>query len=423
MNLSHSSRSNATLFTQIKDLITCAPLAKSNKISNINFEDLGRIQNAWLFVKDKKVHSFGSGNPPSSLTDHTEYSTVSCKNQLILPGLIDSHTHMLFAGQRHNEFAMRVNGKSYEEIAKAGGGIRSTVIKTREESSEDLAQLVRKRINQLLKYGVTSLEVKSGYGLSVAEEFRHLQILQEVKKTSSQQLVLTCLALHALPLEDISKSQYIQNICEELVPKLQTLEGVSYVDAFIEAGYFSAEDCTPFFKAAKKNGLGIRVHADEFSNGQGALTAAQWGAASADHLQFASDEGIDAMAKAGVIATILPGTSLYTAIPFTNGNRFTKASCPVAIASDFNPGSCSIDNLPLLATVAALHCKLNLAEVMAAITYVPAYSLGINRFKGSLHPGWDADFLIHPAESLEEWIADFGKTLPNQVWQQGRRVV
>ncbi|MCX6124536.1 MAG: amidohydrolase family protein, partial [Proteobacteria bacterium] len=275
------------------------------------------------------------------------------------------------------------------------------------------------RVSTFLSHGVTTFEAKSGYGLTVAEELRHLRLLRRIAKTSPATIYSTCLALHAIPKTEASARAWSQRCADELLP-IVAKEGLAEaVDAFIENGYFTVDDCKPFLEKAKALGLDIRLHADEFSDAGAAACAAKVGALSADHLQFANPEGIRAMAHAGVVAMLLPGTSLYTGIPYTNGRAFAEASCPVGIATDFNPGSCPLDNLRLALTLGALHCKLTVAEAIAAVTWIPAKSLKMHHRKGALSRGMDADLVILPLKTCEEFVADLGRCKPTAVIANG----
>lgn len=411
----------SVIIINIGDLVTLAPLSQGGSHQTahkkILLNDIGRTTcaNAWLVVTGGKVVATGSGKIPGGFAN---LETIDAKGQLVLPGLVDAHTHLLFSGSRAHEFADRLEGATYQEIAAKGGGIQFTVKKTRQTESEVLKNLALQRLQIALGHGITTLEVKSGYALSVAEELRQLQIISEVKKEAAQHIVTTCLALHAVP-PDQNKETFIREVCLELLPRVAAGKLATYVDAFVEAGYFSVEDIEDYIRKAKELGLGIRVHADEFTDAGAALAAGRWRAASADHLQFASQEGAAAMARAGVVAILLPGTSLYAGIPFAKAKLFREAGCQIAVASDWNPGSCGLHNLPMLTSVAALHCGLSAAEAIVAVTHAPACSLGLRGKKGSLAVGADGDFLLHPAGSVEEWLADMGQTPPSQVWING----
>ena len=412
---------SSVLIKNIGELVTLSPLAEQQRFTQLQASDLDCHRNAWLCCRAGKVHSFASGPIPEALLSDPSLPQVDAEENLILPGFVDSHTHPVFCGNRSAEFRMRLDGMSYQEIAQKGGGIMATVRSSRNASDEQLMDQTLKHLKNFLSYGVCTVEAKSGYGLSPEEELRHLKILKEVRTKTKQSIKVSCLALHAIPEEYNSTASYVSAICRELLPDVAKEHLADYVDAFIENGYFSSNECEPYFKKARELGLGIRIHADEFSDANAAKTAAKWQAASADHLQFASSEGLNEMSKSGVVACILPGTSLYTAIPFTSGRRLADAGCAVAIASDFNPGSCKLDNLPMLAILAGLHSKLTSWEVLAGISIVPAFSLGLSKRKGALAEGFDADFSIQQLKTLDDWFADFGRTKPKEVWLSGMR--
>ncbi len=413
----------ATLISHIGQLLSLAPLRVKPYGEPIEAADLGSLENAWLLVVAGKVCDYGPMPVPAAIKNQAALIEVDAEGALCLPGLVDSHTHPLFAGERSNEFAARLAGKTYQEIAAAGGGIAATVQATRQARDEELHRLCQQRLAGFLAYGVTTCEVKTGYGLSVAEELRGVRILHRLKQHSSQTLRVTCLALHAVGREFASTRAYVEAMSEELLPSLARQQLADGVDAFIENGYFSPGDCHEYMRTAQKLGLSIRIHADEFSDAGGAEAAAHWGAQSADHLQQASNQGLKAMAAAGVVATLLPGTSLYTGIPFVDGRKVIAAGCRVALGSDFNPGSCYLGNLPLIASIAGVHCQLRPWEILAGITYVPACSLALGERKGCLAKGYDADFILHPAGSLEAYLADMGQQLPASVWIGGELVV
>jgi imidazolonepropionase len=401
------------LITDIGELITLAPLAKARRTTRVRDDDLGRERGAWLAINNGQVAAHGTGNVPSAFASWPRHSA---RGGLVMPGLVDAHTHLVFGGSRADEFAMRLAGKSYQEIAAAGGGISSSMRATREASDATLVDKALAQLQRAIKLGITTLEVKTGYGLSVPDELRLLRVYKQVAARATQRLVVTCLALHARSPEHADCAAFARACAADLLPVVAKEQLATYVDAFVEAGYFSVADVEAYMQTAKRLGLGVRLHADEFSDAGGAAAAARWGAASADHLQFASEAGIKAMAAAGVTAVMLPGTSLYTGIPFTKARRFAEAGCPVAIATDFNPGSALVDNLAMLATVAAVQGGLTLPEAIAAVTYVPAVSLGLGTTKGALAPGFDADVLVYEGlGSADDWLADCGRTLPSNI--------
>ena len=408
------------LVTNIGELVTLAPLAKEKRAHRVTSNDLGILRNAWMTIESGKIAKTGTGQAPE-----IPHGGVLCDAHggLVMPGLIDCHTHPVFAGIRAREFCMRLEGKTYQEIAAAGGGIKASTTATRAASEEELLAGTLARLESFLRHGVTSLEAKSGYGLSVDSELKQLRVLRAASRKTPQHMTVTCLALHAVPPEHTSAADWAREAAETLLPRVVSENLADCVDAFVENGYFPAADARPWLDAAKKAGLRIRLHADEFSDSGCAPLAAEYSAESADHLQFASDAGVKAMAEKGVAAVLLPGTSIYSNIPYTNSRKFIDAGCAVAVATDYNPGSCVADNLPMIATIAALHCKLKPAEAIAAVTYAAAYALRLHNHKGALHPGYDGDFLVQPMATHEEWLADLGRNNPKQVWIKGQRIL
>jgi imidazolonepropionase len=406
-------KSNSYSIENIGQLVTCEPLVRERRFTRISQDDLGRISDAIVVVRDGKITYAGarSGYKHDGLKNEMK---IDASGHLVTTGLVDCHTHALFAGVRADELSMRLEGRTYQQIAQAGGGIRKSVAKTAQEGDQELLQSLTARMNHFRESGVTTVEVKSGYAHTVSEELRHLRLIKEASKISPLTIIPTCLALHSIP-SSIKARDWVKECCELLLQEVSKHGLAKYVDAFVEEGYFSAEDARLFFDAAKKLGLGVRVHADEFSDSHGASLAAESNAASADHLQFASYEGLQRMARAQTTAVLLPGTSLFTKIPFTDAKPIKAAGCAIAVASDFNPGSCPIPNLSLMATMAAIHCGLTLPEAFAAVTWVAGHSLGLSDRKGAVVAGFDADLVVWPFSNLEEWLADSGQTKPTHV--------
>jgi len=405
-----------TLIYNISNLVTLAPLANEMRFNRIKEKDLGVVKDAWILIESGKIQEVGSGALPQTGNLHL----VDARNGTVMPGLIDSHTHPIFAGSRSHEFALRLRGKTYQEIANLGGGINYTVAQTRQASFEHLAQDCKKNLLSMLSFGTTTVEAKSGYGLSTESELKILRVLQSLKREIPLRIYSTCLSLHALPPDQASVELFVKDMTENLLPAIVDEKLADAVDAFIETGYFTAEEAAPWLRKAQEMGLHIRLHADEFTDSHGAKLAAQFHATSADHLQFAHEEGIIAMAKQGVIATLLPGTSLYTGINFTDGRKLADNDCAIAIATDFNPGSCQFYNLPFIASMAGIHCKLRPEEVIAGVTFVAARSLRMETFIGALVPGYQADLIIHPSPSIDHWLADMGRTAPSEIMIQGK---
>ncbi len=407
------------LIRNIGELVTMSGIVETGSYVNIEESHLGCLKDAWILLKDGKIKDYGNGPVP---TTHASISSLDAEGGLVLPGLIDSHTHPLFAGDRSHEFAARVSGKTYQDIAAEGGGIRYTIATTRAASDDELLHRTQKHLQGFLQFGVTTLECKTGYGQSPQEEVRHLEIINQLQMISQQHLEITYLGLHATPRGITDKGSFVETMTAVL-EEIKSRGLASWVDAFVENGYFSVGECQRYFLKAKELGFKIRIHADEFNDSGAATAAARWQAYSADHLEECSPKGRKALADAGVIATLLPGTSLYSKIKFAPGQEFVAAGIPIALATDFNPGSCTFASLPFIASLGALYCQINLPTTLAAVTAVAAKSLGLQDCKGALGKGFDGDLLIHPCGTKEAWLADFGQTKPSHVFIAGKQII
>lgn len=338
---------------------------------------------------------------------------------VVLPGFTDLHTHIAFGGSRAADFALRNGGSAYLEIAESGGGIWSTVKATRALSEDALAKQTAQRANALLQQGVTTIEVKSGYGLSIAEELKCLRAIAKARRMTKADLVATCLAAHMLPADfNGSAEAYLKLMVNELLPVIKDEQLAHRVDAFIEKSAFSATQILPYFKQAKAMGFDITVHADQFTT-SGTAVAVAVGASSADHLEHSTGKEIALLAHSNVAAVALPGASLGLGCPFAPARKLLDAGCSLAIATDWNPGSAPMGNLMLQASVLASFEKLTNAELLAGITCRAAAALGFTD-RGVLAPGYRADFVVYDAVSYQEIPYHQGSLQPVQVWKNGR---
>ncbi len=286
---------------------------------------------------------------------------IDADGALITPGFVDSHTHPIFSGNRANEFGMRVSGKSYEEIADRGGGIISSINAVRNASEDQLFEECLERVNFFLVHGTTTIEAKSGYGLTVEDELKSLRVIKRLNEASPLDIIPTFMGAHAFPPEFKNDHQgYVRVICEEMIPAVAEENLAEFCDVFCENGYFNLEDSEKILEMGMKYGLTPRLHADEFADSGAAGLSAEVGAISADHLMAVSDEGIQKMAENGVIATLLPGTTLFLGkTKYAPGRKIIDSGCDVAIATDFNPGSCTIQSMPHIISLANLYCGLS----------------------------------------------------------------
>jgi imidazolonepropionase len=382
----------------------------------IHDEDLGRIPDGAIVYSLKKVH--GACVPDQILwVGATEdlpqkWSSIPQVNlkqrKAIVPGLIDCHTHLVFAGDRAEEFAQRCAGVSYQEIASKGGGIQTTVRATRAASETQLLRLASQRLREVFRHGVRCVEIKSGYGLTVESELKILRVISRLREKFPQMtLIPTFLGAHDFPKEQ-TKEGYIQSILAEMLPRVSQEKLAESCDVFIDQGYYTIDQGRQVLSEAKRLGLKVKVHADELSNTGASELAAELGALSADHLLKISDLGILALAQSATVAVLLPGTAFYLKADHAPARKLLDSGAQVALATDYNPGTCMCLSLPLIMTIAALYLKMSKAEIFAAVTYNAARALDLHHSKGTLEVGMDADFWVMPFSKFEESYYRFG---------------
>ncbi len=406
-----------TLIGPFKQLLTMTGLPMKGPIADC---ELVVLEHAGMLVEAGKISAIGN------FTELSEKSKDAIVHRLqgdhvALPGLVDAHTHICFAGSRANDYAMRNAGKSYLEIAKAGGGIWDTVVQTRNASPEELVKGIVKRANRHLKNGVTTLEVKSGYGLSITEELKMLHAIKKAKEVLNVDLIPTCLAAHMLPKDYSGSAEaYLEEISSVLFPKLLEEGLANRIDAFIEQSAFDRAQIRPYFQKAKAMGFEITVHADQFTTGGSAL-AVEFGAISADHLEVSTDREIELLANSKVIATALPGASLGLGCGYAPARKILDAGGALAIASDHNPGSAPMGDLLTQASLLGAFEKLTNAEVLAGITFRAAAALNL-KDRGQLSEGLLADFSLFHTNHFNEILYNQGNLKPCMVWKKGELV-
>lgn len=343
---------------------------------------------------------------------------------MVIPGLVDCHTHLAFGGWRPDEFEMRLRGKSYLEIAKAGGGILSTVQATREATEEELYLKTKGFSRKMLKLGVTAVECKSGYGLSLEHELKLLRVYKRLAEEQPPHIVSTFLGAHTVPPEYKNKREtYIKLITEKMIPAVVKEDLAEFCDIFVEDSAFSIEEAREILVHAKAAGLELKLHADQLTSCGGAELAGELEAASADHLEKISEEGIAAMAQAGVIGVTLPLASLYTQQHPLNCRKLIEGGVPVAVATDFNPGSAPSYDLPLAMMLACNQGGLTPAEAIKGATIYAARAIRRNREIGSIEPGKSADFAVIDAPDPNFWLYHFRPNACRQVFLRGEKVV
>lgn len=370
---------------------------------NTNSQDeIGIINDAAISWENGVITFVGK---ESDLLTNNDTKKIDAKRAFVVPGLIDCHTHLAFAGWREREFSMRILGNSYLEIEQAGGGIVSTVEKTRAASLVELKERCHGFLKAMLRKGVTSLEAKSGYGLSLESEIKLLNVYAELKNESVQTIVPTFLGAHTFPKEyKQDHASYIKIIMQQMLPQVAAGKLATFCDIFVEKSAFSEADAEMILGRAKELGFKIKLHADQFSDSSGAKLACKFKATSADHLECTDDAGAALLAEANVIAVMLPLASLYTNQKAADARKFINAGCRLAVATDFNPGSAPSFDLPLAMFLGCTLNRLTPAEALKAATINAAVAIGIEDRCGSLQVGKEADLVLIDANSVEDWM-------------------
>ncbi len=379
------------------ELVTCSGFsAKKGR----DMSELGIIVDGAVVIEQGKISRVGgtaevTAELENSGRDLSGFDTIDASGKAVLPGFVDSHTHLVFGGDRAQEYAWRLKGDSYMDILQRGGGILSTVAATRNASREELSEAGLKRLDSMLGFGVTTVEGKSGYGLDRATEIRQLEVMADLNRRHPLEVVPTFMGAHAVPPEYKGRADaFIDFLLEEVLPEVAARRLAEFCDVFCEKNVFSVAQSRRLLTTAAPAGLKPKLHADEIVRLGGAELAAEIGAVSADHLLAASDEGLAAMAAAGVVATLLPTTAFSLREPYARGRFMIDAGGAVALATDFNPGSCFSESIPLVAALAALYMNLSPEEIVTALTINGAAALGRAEIVGSLDPGKQGDVVI-----------------------------
>lgn len=416
---------NPIVYIKNANQIVSVSGASASPKTGKEMEDLGLIEHGGIVIERDRIVFVGSDEEAQAYVDTLaqEPFIIDASGKLVTPGLIDAHTHLVFAGSREKELEMRLQGASYIEILEAGGGILYSTTQTRQASEEQLFEESKKRLDRFLQYGVTTLEAKSGYGLTTADELKQLRVARKLNESHEIDIVSTFMGAHAIPLEYKSDpEEYVRIVIEEMLPAVAEESLAVFCDVFCEQGVFTIEQSERILEAGKKLGLIPKIHADEIVTLGGAELAAKVGAISADHLLKASDEGIARMAEAGVIAVLLPGTAFFLMEEPAKARKMIEAGVPVALSTDRNPGSCPTESLPLIMNFACLNMKMTPAEVLAASTINAAHAIGRAAEIGSIEVGKKADLVLFDAPNYLFIQYNFGVNLVDTVIKNGRVV-
>ena len=379
--------------------------------------ELAVIRDGGMLISEGKIEIVGSSEEIAKNAGDAE--VIDAGGRLVLPGFVDAHTHLVFAGNRLENFERRARGETYEQIAKAGGGIWSTVEKTRAASGEDLFDQAQTHAEWFLRCGTTTIEAKSGYGLTVEDELKILRVMRRLNEKKPLEIVPTFLGAHAVPRE-LDANEYIDLVLDEMLPRIAKEKLAEFCDVFCEHGYFTIEQSKRILTAARKLGLGLRIHADQLSNSGAAQLAAELKATTADHLEKTDEQGIVAMKSAGVQPVLLPG-SVYAlgSTAYPRAREMLNAGLAVVLATDFNPGSSPTPSMPMILSIACTQMKMSPAEAITASTINAAYSLNRGGKIGSLERGKLANFSIFDCEDYRELAYWFGVPQTHAVYVRG----
>lgn len=387
------------LIKNASEIVTCSGFkAKVGKEMN----ELGIIKNGSVVIEDGIIKAINETDKILKEFDEEEFEIVDASNKTILPGFVDSHTHLVFGGYRAEEYNWRLSGMEYMEIMKRGGGIINSVKGTKEASKDELVKLGRKRLDSIMSFGVTTVEGKSGYGLDYETEIKQLEVMQQLDKDHPLDIVKTFLGAHAVPKEYKGREdEFIDFIIEKVLPEVKKRNLAEFCDIFCEKNVFSVEQSRRLLLKAKEMGMKLKIHADEIVQLGGAELAVELRAISADHLLQASDKGVKDLADKGVVATLLPGTAFSLKEEYARARYMIDNGCAVALATDFNPGSCFTESIPLIIALATLHMNMTTEETITALTINGAAALDRADEIGSIDIGKKGDIVIHEFPSYK----------------------
>ncbi len=407
------------------EIITVNANGKGNKVKD-EMQDLGIVpKGAMIF--DEKVHFIGSEvECRKYIADNNIpiYEEINAHNKTLMPGFVDAHTHIVFGGDRTKEFAMRLRGATYKEIAAMGGGIQTTVKGTREASIEELYKTGFELAQNAIIHGTTTMEVKSGYSLNFKGEIKQLEAIKHLNNNIDIDIVPTFLGAHDFPLElKHDRDRYIDSITQEMLPYIRENNLAQFCDAFIDEGYYTVEEGRRVLNAGLALGFDLKVHCDELADVGAAKLAAELGAISADHLLYINDEGIAAMQKSGTAAGLLPGTAYFIRLPYAPARKLIEQGVIVSIATDCNPGSCFTENMQQIMSLSTINMGMTAEETVVASTLNAAYALKKQDTKGSLEKGKDADFILLNGSSYVDLFYHFGINHVGSVYARGKKLV
>ncbi len=408
------------LIINIKELIQVRDIGIL-KVSGAEMKELPTIKNAFLLIEDDLIAEYGEMKNCPSINVH---STINAKGKMVLPAWCDSHTHIVYAGNREQEFVDRINGMAYEEIANRGGGILNSATKLKETSEEELYNQSKKRLQEVMKMGTGAVEIKSGYGLSVEGELKMLRVIQKLKSNYPIEIKATFLGAHAFPSEFKENHQgYIDSIINEMLPAISNEKLADFIDVFCESGYFSVSETEKIMEAGNKFGLKSKIHVNQFNAIGGVNAAVKNNALSVDHLEIMNNDDIEILKNKDTMPVALPTCSYFLGIPYAPARKMIDAGLSLALASDFNPGSSPSGNMNFVVATACIKMKMTPEEAINAATINGAYAMDISKTHGSITIGKKANIIItKPLNSIYELPYAFGSNLIDLVIIEGEIV-
>lgn len=409
-----------TLIINIKELLQIRE-ESVNKISGKDMAVLPKIDNAYLLIEDNIIADFGvMSDCPNIKAD----KTIDATGKVVLPTWCDSHTHLVYAGNRVQEFVDRINGLSYEEIANRGGGILNSAKRLNETSEAQIYEESKLRLEEVMKQGTGAIEIKSGYGLTVEGELKMLRVIKKLAENYPIKIKSTFLGAHAFPLEyKENHSAYIDLIINEMLPKIAQENLANYIDAFLETGYFSVEETEKIMEAGKKYGLQAKIHVNQFTAINGIEACVKHNALSVDHLEIVTDEDIEILKNSVTMPVALPSCSYFISIPYTPARKMMEAGLPLALATDYNPGTTPSGNMNFVVATACIKMKMTPEEAINAATINGAYAMGISETHGSITKGKKANIIItKPVHSYYQLPYEFGSNLIENVLIEGKLI-
>lgn len=407
-----------TLFINIKELLQVRE-QHIDKVAGTAMSVLPKIENAFLLVEENTILDFG---PMENCPALQNAITIDATDRVVLPTWVDSHTHIVYAGNRIQEFVDRINGLSYEEIANRGGGILNSAKKLNETSEDEIYEQSKLRLKEIMQQGTGAVEIKSGYGLSVDGEIKMLRVIKRLKENYPIAIKATFLGAHAFPLEyKENHAGYIDLIINEMLPKIANEHLADYIDAFLETGYFSVDETIKIIEAGKKYGLPAKIHVNQFTAINGIKACVDNGALSVDHLELVTDDDLDALHNSKTMPVALPSCSYFISIPYTPARKIIDAGLPLALATDFNPGTTPSGNMNFVVATACIKMKMTPEEAINAATINGAYAMGVSATHGSITKGKRANIILtKPIKSFYELPYAFGTNLIERVMIEGQ---